>query len=906
MPTLSSSIVKREVASVHDVEEALARQSVYGGDLITNLLELRPVNEEQLAGAVAESLGLEPLPIGRLPRATDRVRHLIPGELARRHTVYPLSATEDELLVAVSEVLPRQVISDLENTLGLRVRQRSSILVRVLQANARDYGLELDRRVTRVLARLDNTHEPPRSVAPHVEDAPSISVIPEELDALGEDAPRTSSPSGGRSSQRSVDFSFLASERAHALKHRRRLGPRTMAMAEADLRDSETRDQVIAAFFEFASQYFEYSALFAVQGDLVEGRDAHGAGADRNTVLGIGIPLDLPSTLAQVIEKEPYRLARLTLSGLDGALVKDLERRPGVAVLLLPIRVRDRTVLVLYGDHGDSDVQLESVGDVISLAPLVASALARVILRKKGRRSVDPIPRPKRPGATRRSEASRLPRLSDRAETLRAALLDTSPSNARISSPPAVQPVISVGPPRVSTPPLGSSLAPPTSYPPRSTASGDPHPASSRPLDESRPRESRQSDRRTGLRDASSPPSAMGRSATPVRMPAPPPQGLPPGFSQPAPVRLSSTSGFEPEATPARVGEPAAPEIVVQESTLDQSLEELLTESDPPPPNAALSRALSHSPRPLPVAGHSKELALPTVIVDLSESSQQLVERASRGDSDASARLVELGSAAITALVGAFPGPILQKLPRGSSEGPPRASDCGPILRTLVRIGPKAAPALELRTMDPNPEVRSWATRLFGEMPSEEAARAVARRFLDEDPDVRRAALAAGRMLQTHSGAGRALADALSELLHEQAGNGSSTHVVIQALADLREARAMPSLAALLASDSPDVQRSAHWALIVLARHDCGLEPVAWEIFWERNRSRHRVEWLIDALTDEAPDIRRAAGDELKSVTKEYFGYYDDLPANERERAQSRYRTWWEQDGRARFGTPQR
>jgi hypothetical protein len=29
------------VASVHDVEEALARQSMYGGDLVTNLLELR-------------------------------------------------------------------------------------------------------------------------------------------------------------------------------------------------------------------------------------------------------------------------------------------------------------------------------------------------------------------------------------------------------------------------------------------------------------------------------------------------------------------------------------------------------------------------------------------------------------------------------------------------------------------------------------------------------------------------------------------------------------------------------------------------------------------------------------------------------------------------------------------------
>ena len=51
----------------------------------------------------------------------------------------------------------------------------------------------------------------------------------------------------------------------------------------------------------------------------------------------------------------------------------------------------------------------------------------------------------------------------------------------------------------------------------------------------------------------------------------------------------------------------------------------------------------------------------------------------------------------------------------------------------------------------------------------------------------------------------------------------------------------------------------------------------------------------------ETQDIRRTAGDELKALTKEYFGYYDDLPKKERERAQERYRSWWETKGKARF-----
>jgi hypothetical protein len=51
----------------------------------------------------------------------------------------------------------------------------------------------------------------------------------------------------------------------------------------------------------------------------------------------------------------------------------------------------------------------------------------------------------------------------------------------------------------------------------------------------------------------------------------------------------------------------------------------------------------------------------------------------------------------------------------------------------------------------------------------------------------------------------------------------------------------------------------------------------------------------------EQPSIRNASGEELKALTKEYFGYYDDLPRRERDKAQQRYRDWWVTIGRARF-----
>jgi hypothetical protein len=1004
MPTLSSNIVKREVASVHDVEEALARQALHGGDLATNLLEFAEVSEQRLTDVIAESLGLPAAPYGELPSAAERVRRLVPGEIAQRYSLYALEEADGRLLVAVSEPLPPEVVSDLEFSLGLPLVQKAATLVRVQQAIARDYDFELERRTARVLARLAGQPDPHPSVpveaaAPDQQaetPRPPAAAPPQSLRERTEPAraeqsrdPAEAAPANPEAPSMAPEpapslapampkpplvpnldlLSFARAERAEraAKQHPRRLGPYTLAMAENDLLEAETRDEVIAAFFAFSAQYFEYSALFAVHGDLAEGRDAHGAGASRTRVLAIGVPLDLPSTLAQVVGSEPHRLARLAASGLDGALVKDLQRRPGPAVLLLPVRVRNRTVLVLYGDHGDADVTLGSIGDVLSFAPLTAAALERVIRRRKEkargappRNQVPLRPEPQRQRRNDRGErANALASLVESSARSRPPPADpTAPSfgPATMSSPPLARPVISIGPVPGSMPAAARSLSSPEAL--RISNSLTPGPTSVRPLPSARPTPIPSSfapgapphtpvrqERKAVLAEVQSdaPPKtnrsatddgtdeqkpaslpvprvvAQRRMETPIHMPAPPADGAikPPGEElSPKPPEYSppETMPAELEQTPlvdlttvAREVERAAesPEVSISATHLEDGDESWTdSELDAPPLPGSLSprsRSIAHSARPLAAAGSSKELRLPAVIVDLAQDTESLVERLAAFDPAAAERLVQIGAAAVPALVGAFPGPLTAELRRGVGDGPARASECGPLLKVLSRIGPKAAGVLSVRSNDKDPTIRAWATRLLGEMPCLDAARAVARRFVDEDAEVRRAALAAGRMLEAHANSGAVLAGALSEMLLDSNRRDRLQHMVIEAIADLREARAVPTLATLLAAGSPEIQRSAHWALVVLARTDYGDNAAAWDEWWRVNASRHRIEWLIDALMHESQEIRRAAGDELKSLTKEYFGYYDDLPARERERAQKRYRDWWESKGKARF-----
>jgi hypothetical protein len=291
-------------------------------------------------------------------------------------------------------------------------------------------------------------------------------------------------------------------------------------------------------------------------------------------------------------------------------------------------------------------------------------------------------------------------------------------------------------------------------------------------------------------------------------------------------------------------------------------------------------------------------MRLPSVIVDVGEDCQALADRVIAGDREAAELLVVIGEPAIGVVAGRLPGPVPSA---GQAQlGDTRASECGLLLEVLARLGRASVPFVAVRAADADPVVRTWATRLLGELPSPEAVRSVVARLGDRNPEVRQAALAAARMLLAHLDTHERLLVELDQLAspakpkaHRLAG--------IQSLRELRHASAVPALLALLDDRDTQLAEAAKAALVETTRQDYGTDKARWTQWWHGHRTCHRVEWLIDALMHDSLEIRREAGDELKSLTKEYFGYFGDLPAAERERAQQEYREWWETRGRAKF-----
>jgi hypothetical protein len=245
-----------------------------------------------------------------------------------------------------------------------------------------------------------------------------------------------------------------------------------------------------------------------------------------------------------------------------------------------------------------------------------------------------------------------------------------------------------------------------------------------------------------------------------------------------------------------------------------------------------------------------------------------------------------------------FPGPIT--IMRDTLDDSwPRVSECGPVLRLIAGQRRVALPFVVAKTESADTEMRFWATYLLTELAYPEAIPAVVARLFDESKRVRRAARLVAHVLADT--AGEALVEELYRIVRDPKATSNRRIVTLDALGEMRDPLVVPVLLGSLADDDEEVALATRRALMLVSRQDFGRDTKKWLLWWQTAASRHRIEWLIDALTHDVPALRRAAGQELKALTEQYFGYYDDLPKKERERAQQKYRDWWRTEGAERF-----
>ncbi len=1005
--SLSSLIVQRGVASIREVEEALARQVLYGGDLATNLLEIAPVHEAGLAAVVAESFGREAAPPFELPMPSPDVLALVSPQFAVKEGVLPLMLQGSSVVLAVAEPLDSEAEWRLSAELAMPIVQRVALYFRVRQALSRGYRFPIERRYERLLVRLGgDLPKPPEQVAEEVRAAiaPREQPAPTVREGAGEARPRNlsdtlqSTPLGppvvsvpvanapiveiqarGPVSQLALNAQVAvaaataaaAAAAAAALAaapparpRRKRRGPLSFEVAKVELEEATDREQVLDLFFEFARQYFEFSAIFIVHGDVAEGRECFGPGSF--PIHGIGVPLDLPSIFERAKRTRAPVIADLSRDGVDATLAADLRRAPQGAVGVVPLVVRTRSVALFWGDDGDSAIDPENLQMISDAAALVGQAFERLIVRKKAAGAL-PVPAVV-PGAVLPPFAASIavspPAVAPAPLVVTTADLPAVPSPISFapatvpSAPPTrIDPEQTLPPPDEPPtdrhPTLPDGTIPPSVEDDRlvSAAPGplEPPPpaqvvAVRRPQGPPIPREdpAAQQQQAEALRSrplvrGSRPPApsldAVWRpdAVAPVPVAAAPEVWAPQtGPAPAAPLDRHDTpvDVWRPDApaaapasnvesvevwSPGMAGSPSpsVPDLAQLEDDESRALVEEINRRDssprppqptsvpPPVPQQAMpgSAAVAVSARPPPSSNGAVE-ALPSVIVNVEIDHADLVERVcSNSDTEAETELVRLGAQAMPAIVDRFPGPILIGI---SDTSPlPRVSDCGPLLRVVVRQRRVALPFILPYCDDGDVTRRLFATFVLTELPYPEALDAVARRVADDDARVRRVALVAARALAETNP--RQIVERFARPAKDPLVPPPRRISMLYAISELRQPIAVPILVSFLGDPLAAVSNAANESLVSLTRQDFRGDARKWSSWWTSNVGRHRIEWLIDSLLHDEPALRRAAAVELAELTQMQFGYADDGSRRDRERVHLRFREWWLSQGRAKF-----
>ena len=255
------------------------------------------------------------------------------------------------------------------------------------------------------------------------------------------------------------------------------------------------------------------------------------------------------------------------------------------------------------------------------------------------------------------------------------------------------------------------------------------------------------------------------------------------------------------------------------------------------------------------------------------------------------AELEAMPEQAAPALAAQFPGPTA--LRRGLVVDLPDAEELGPVLGALARMKRAALPYVDKVLREGNPDERFFAVLLAGSMRQAPLFPGIARALFDPVMEVAAAARAAAGSLRMVPG----FEEVIARQLRQELGANDPDRVASAALAigRTRDVQAIPLLIPLTGHADDRVAAEAGDALTQITKQTHGDSPRRWQAWWEQNKNRPRIAWLVEGLAHKDLQVRLSSVEELVEITNDSFGYLADGPRKEREKALERWDGWLKQ-----------
>lgn len=368
---LGQLLIERGWITGEQLIRAIQSQRMIGGRIGTCLLEMDVLTEDRLLEALSNQLAVPAVRIDELRTIDMETLGLVPSRLAVRCQAVPVEATSGELSIATLHVNNLAFLDEIAFFANRKVRPLIANEARVFEALERYYGVDCPRRYGHLLDRLNRvrymwddkartllgvveedkgfTWHQPQDVLEH----PPIQLKRDRRPAGGNGAGTPLPSNGNRTGSRDAD--------------------RALTLEEMDdlLGGQLGQQEIGETLLRFMKPRFARTLVFKVQQHRICGWLGHGQGVKKDALEQLAIGLEEPSAFLALHQGAELHLGPLTPMPAHRQLAACWGGSLPRSCLMVPVRLRDRMVVVLYGEPADQ------VGDEEGGAPALLQRLAQ-------------------------------------------------------------------------------------------------------------------------------------------------------------------------------------------------------------------------------------------------------------------------------------------------------------------------------------------------------------------------------------------------------------------------------------------------------------------------------------------------------------------------------------------------
>lgn len=402
--------------SMSQLTQALQHQQFFGGRLGSCLMELNLISEKQLVQGLSEQSTVEPIGFDDLRNVPKSALDLIPGRMAGKSKVICFEMYGTEASVAMMNPNDLLLQDELAFVVGKRLKIRVAPEVRILEALEKYYSWDVDSRFSRIWDRLNRARYlwqeetqagtapvsapaaspdlaapagPAKSATfemappPHLETEAS-----EEVLRTAEGRPVTGSEIGMRPPPMPPAPSRPAVPPEPVVVKPAPKAPslppaESIEQLEERLGAVGERDHIARQVLDYLRRDFERVLIFMVRGGEVAGWMGEGADVEQTLFQNFEQGFEQPSMFLNLREGSPFYRGPLLQMEAHIHLCRIWGGTFPKEALLLPVRLRDRLVTILYCDNGAEGLGVLDLREFQNVAQLTGQAFEGFLVRKK-------------------------------------------------------------------------------------------------------------------------------------------------------------------------------------------------------------------------------------------------------------------------------------------------------------------------------------------------------------------------------------------------------------------------------------------------------------------------------------------------------------------------------------------